>query len=128
MNSTHLKLLLISICVLILSACEASRPPFKIDNEKYGELVDRKAQSPGVLIGKRANDVYEMQYFVAQNNKAIAQARNGTWSWTHDQDTVEAAMDAALAQCQDLNKSSEDSTPCQLVNINGFWISEFSRK
>lgn len=128
MISTNLKRLLISIFVLSLSACEASRPPFKIDNEKYGNLVDRKAGSPGVLIGKRANDIYETQYFVAQNNKAIAQARNGTWSWTHNQVTVEAAMDAALAQCQDRNKSSEDDTPCQLVNINGFWLSEFSKK
>lgn len=128
MISTNLKLLLISICALVLAACEASRPPFTIDNEKYGALVDRKAASPGVLIAKRAIDIYETQYLLAQNHKAIAQARNGTWSWTHDQATLEAAMDAALAQCQQRNQSSEDSTPCQLVNINGFWVADFARK
>lgn len=128
MISTYVKFLLISSCVLLLAACETARPPFKIDNEKYGGMVDRKADSAGVLISKRANDVYELQYFTAQNNKAIAQSRNGTWSWTKNQPNADLAMDDALASCRERNQSHEDSAPCQLVNVNGFWIAEFSNK
>ena len=122
------KPLLILGCALLLVACEASRPPFTLDNERYGGAVDRRADSPGTLISKRAADVYELEYFRALDHKAIAQSRNGTWSWVHDQVSPEAAMDEALAKCRKLNDADEFSEPCQVVNVNGFWIAEFANR
>ena len=115
-------------CVLLLVACEASRPPFKLDDERYGGVVDRRAESPGTLIRKRAADVYELEYFRAEDHKAIAQSRNGTWSWARERVSPEAAMDDALAKCRKLNGDDELNQPCQVVNVNGYWIAEFSSR
>ena len=124
----QLKLIAIVLCGLLLAACEASRPPFKLDNERYGGVVDRRADSPGTLISKRAADIYELEYFRATDHKAIVQSRNGSWSWTHGQSTPEAAMDEALEKCRKLNGDKEFSEPCEVVNVNGFWIAEFSNR
>ena len=122
------KRLIILACVLALAACEVSRPPFEIDGERYRGALDRGAASPGTLIRKRAIDVYENQYFRASDHRAIAQARNGTWSWTHDQPSPEAAMDDALAKCRDRNGERESDEPCQVVNVNGFWIADVATR
>ena len=37
-------------------------------------------------------------------------------------------MDEALEKCRKLNGDKEFSEPCEVVNVNGFWIAEFSNR
>ena len=128
MTAINTQSLFLLACAVALAACEVSRPPFKIDYAQYGGVVDRRADSPGTLIAKRAADVYELEYFRARDHKAIAQSRNGIWGWTRDQSSVEAAMDDALAKCRQRNTAGEADAPCKVVNVNGYWVASFSER
>ena len=114
--------------IALLSACGLlTLPQLDIDYPKYAEVIDGNASGPGSLIRKRALDVYELEYFIAPNHKAIAQSRSGAWAWTRDQPSVEAAIDRALELCRNGNGSQERKQPCKLVNIDSYWGSEIPR-
>jgi hypothetical protein len=121
---------------LILTACEelgseldsytVKRPSFKIDEEKYGDVINREASSPGDLIRKPASDTYDLEYFVALDHKAIAQSDSGAWGWSENRSTPDSAIDRALELCRKTNHQPE--RPCRIVNIDGFWAADFYRK
>lgn len=113
--------------LLLVAACELKRPPFEIDSGKYGDVMNREAAGKGILIRKRAIDVYELQYHMAKDHKAMVQSTSGTWSWSHDQRSVDAAIDRALESCRRRNQSREASRPCQLINVDDHWIAAFSQ-
>ena len=105
---------------------QVKRPTFKIDEEKYGDLINHNAESPGDLIRKRAFDTYELEYFIAMEHKAIAQSSSGAWGWSKDHDSPDEAMDRALELCRKTNHEPEK--PCMIVNIDAFWAADFYRE
>lgn len=127
MKLLNIPILLMAIA-LLLAACETKRPSFEIDSVKYGEMVNRDATSPGILIRKRAIRVFHQDYFVARKHKAIAQSSSGAWGWTANHRTVTQAMDTALASCRERNQANEAGKPCKLVNIDNYWGIEFILK
>jgi hypothetical protein len=132
-----MRILLILITALLLGACESKnysiddiytvkRPSFKIDEEKYGDVVNREASSPGDLIRKEAIYTYEQEYFVALEHKAIAQSNSGAWGWSENRTTPKSAIDRALELCRKTNHQAE--RPCKIINIDGFWAADFYRQ
>jgi hypothetical protein len=132
-----MRLLLILITALPLTACDtkntsiedlftAKRPSFEIDEDQYGDVINREASSPGYLIRKRAFDVYELEYFLALDHKAIVQSNSGAWGWSEDRATPDSAIDLALNLCRKTNHQPEK--PCKIVNIDGFWAADYYRK
>ena len=128
MISANLKILFFSASLLLLAACELKQPPFELDNDKYAGAIDHKAASPGTLMRKQTNDIYELKYQLARNHRAIVQSTSGAWGWSRNQSSVDAAIDRALEVCRKNNQSHEDSKPCQLVNLNGYWMANYSKK
>ena len=128
-----MRILFILITALFLTACEelgsdldfytVKRPSYKIDEDKYGDVINREASSPGALIRKRASEVYDLEYFVAMGHKAIAQSDSGAWGWSEDWGTPDSAIDRALELCRKTNHQPE--RPCKIINIDGFWATDF---
>ena len=119
---THrFKLILIALACVLISACTGQTSPFDLDSTKYGDVIDRDAKSPGTLIQKRAAQVYDLDYTVGVNNRAMAQSTSGAWGWTHREKTLEAALDRALELCRSRNSRNEAEAPCKIVNVNGWW-------
>jgi hypothetical protein len=128
MKLRNIQILLMATSLLLPAACETKRPPFEIDNTKYGELVNHDATTPGILIQKRAIRVFHQNYFVARNHKAMAQSSSGAWGWSENHRTLDRAMDAALVSCRERNRADEASKPCKLVIIDSYWGAEFYLK
>jgi len=134
----HMKIFFILLAASLLVACESNktvsdfytikRPSYKIDTEKYAGLINREASGPGYIIRKRAADVYELQYFRATEHMAFAQSDSGAWGWSENRASPESAMDRALEKCERTNGRWQQEQPCQVINIDGFWITDFFRK
>jgi hypothetical protein len=125
--------LILVVSTLLLAACDTKnpiytikRPSFKIDEEKYGDVINREASSPGELIRKGAIDTYESEYFIALEHKAIAQSSSGAWGWSENRATPDSAIDQALKFCRKSNHQPQ--IPCKIVNIDGFWAADFYRE
>jgi hypothetical protein len=117
--------LLPALAGLLLAACETPRPSFELDMEKYADVIEREASSPGDLIRKQAIDTNERDYALADRHKAIAQSRSGAWSWSQGRETPEAAIDEALQKCRRQNRRHEAERPCKLIKVDVYWASEF---
>jgi hypothetical protein len=102
------------------------RPSFDLDTEKYGDFINRDASSPGYLIRKRALEVYELDYNIAKEHKAIAQSDSGAWGWSKDWATPNSALDRALELCEKTNH--QPHRPCKIVNVDGYWAADFFRE
>lgn len=118
---------------LLLAACDTKdpiytnkRPSFKLDDEKYADLINHEASSPGDLISKGAYNTYELEYFLAREHKAIAQSNSGAWGWSENLATPDSAIDRALELCRKTNNLPEK--PCRIVNIDDFWAADFNAK
>ncbi len=131
-----MRILFILIVTLKLTACEqlgsefdfytVKRPAFEIDEDKYGDVIKREASSPGDLIRKQAQDVYDQEYFAALEHKAIVQSDSGAWGWSENRATPDSAIERAFELCRKTNHQPEK--PCKIVNIDGFWAADFYRK
>lgn len=76
------------------------------------------------IITNEALASYNDKYSSAANHKAFAQSLSGAWSWRSDRTSVDHAKRSALINCQRSNQENEDSYPCEIININGFWIDQ----
>lgn len=130
---SRMRTLLILITALLLTSCDTKdpvytnkRPSFELDEEKYGDVINREASSPGDLIRKRAIDIYQLEYFIAMEHTAIAQSKSGAWGWSENRATPNSAIDRALELCRNMNHQPEK--PCKIVNVDGFWVADFYRK
>ena len=109
---THrLKLLFIILSCVLISACAAQTSPFVLDRATYAGVIDSGAESHGTLIRKRAREVYDLNYTVGVNHRAIAQSTTGVWGWTQKQPTLDMALDRALELCRNRNQSNEAEAP-----------------
>jgi len=128
-----MRIVFLLMTALLLAACDTKepiytikRPSYKLDDEKYADVINREASSPGDLIRKRAFDTYELEYFIAMEHKAIAQSSSGAWGWSENRATPDSAIGRALELCRKTNHQPEK--PCKIVNIDGFWVADFYRK
>lgn len=78
------------------------------------------ANASDVLITDNAKKSYREVYSNAGKNKAFAQAPNGSWSWSLDKITLEAAEQQALERCSKFLEAGDK--PCVIINKNGQWV------
>jgi CubicO group peptidase (beta-lactamase class C family) len=118
-----MKCLYVISIALILSACATSKPqPLKVDTRKFP--LDTEAADTSAFRWYGAWDHYSNQYSELRIHKAFAQSRSGTWGWYTGQRSPEQAMQAALDDCRQYNTDYEETEPCRIVNVDGYWGAE----
>lgn len=116
------------ILLLLISGCtttskEGHTPP-SIDMDKFGKLLERNATNTNILQQNHIVKTYKY-YLKKKNHKAFAYSESGSWAYRTDYIDVDKAIKAALGGCELYNKRYQAEQPCKIVNIDGFWASEF---
>ena len=78
------------------------------------------------ILSDEAFKSYKNKYVGAESHKAFAQMTKsdwkGAWAWNYGHSSVTGAIEGALENCEQNNKKS---TPCKIVNVDGYWTTEF---
>ncbi len=118
-----MKHLFLVTIVLFLAACALQqREPIKVDTRKFP--LDTEAADISAFRWYGAWDHYSNQYSKFRYHKAFAQSRTGMWGWYTGLNSAEQAMQAALDDCRKYNLEDEETEPCRIVNVDGYWGAE----
>lgn len=110
---------------LLSSACTVTPPPIEeIDVTNYRDSLNTNASDIGSLILNDAVTSYNNQYQKARYHKAFAQSKSGAWAWHQNFANIESLIESTLELC-DKHNSKSATKPCKIININGYWASEF---
>ncbi len=85
-----------------------------VDVPKDTEVVARMPSADAVA-------VFRDEYLTGPSNKAFAASPTGSWGWKAGAASPESAAAAALESCD--AKRESYSRPCELVSVNGRWVS-----
>jgi uncharacterized membrane protein YhaH (DUF805 family) len=100
------------IATMVEEVLPVSGPSIEVP--KDAEMVLR-------LPSPQAVTVFRDEYLVGPSNKAFAASPTGSWAWRAGFASPESAAAAALEDCD--AKSESYSRPCELVSVNGRWVS-----
>lgn len=85
-----------------------------VEVPKDVEIVARMPSAQAVT-------VFRDEYLTGPSNKAFAASPTGSWGWKVGAASPESAAAAALESCD--AKRESYSRPCELVSVNGRWVS-----
>ena len=112
-----------AMAVLLLSTCAVQQQHFiSFDSKKYP--VDVEAVDVSIFITNDAWKSHKEEYTKAENHKAFAQSKEGSWGWVGERTTAEYATQGALDGCRKHNKKNERSQPCMIVKVGDKWGAE----
>lgn len=85
-----------------------------VEVPKDAEIVARMPSAQAVT-------VFRDEYLTGPTNKAFAASPTGSWGWNAGAASPESAAAGALESCD--AKRESYSRPCELVSVNGRWVS-----
>lgn len=126
-----MRLSVIALVIFAASGCSTTQQQTPVKNTNVSLVTQQEVKPSGnesysisSIISNQALVSYKTKYREATNYKAFAQSAAGVWNWRSNRTSKQHAIDSALIACQANNEKYEAKHPCQVINVDGDWITQ----